>query len=213
MCRQTVGFFFGVPMSFTTPPHRLAQLAIILSVPLWSGCGGGGDSELQQDFPRPTESSSKCPKAALSDVWLSSRLTCASTDQLLIRLSAGRNGTRSDTAYIVKQQAFDLGFRNVLGGEVGRHFKHLVCVRQAPADLDRLALATDLGQVLGTHNFSSRLPAGISTSTLTIAGTNQPGFTSMPCTAALHPLIVDYDTGRVVSINSGALAALSVYDR
>jgi hypothetical protein len=103
-------------------------------------------------------------------------------------------------------------FHNILGSDIGRHFKHFLCVQNTPANIDRQSLATDLLIAMGMSTYGSLKPPGISAVAMEIAGTKQSGFANIPCDSERHPLIVNYDTGRIESLNVKALSVLETYD-
>lgn len=153
-----------------------------------------------------------CPHSVLGDVWLNNRLGCLSVGQRFVDLSSGATGTKADVAYVVSELVVDSSFTNVLGAGVSRFFRHFLCLRNAPSNLQRIYVATDLSIAIGTSNQSALKPPGVGAVTLAIAGGNQPSFVAMPCDPSRHPVIVDYETGRIESISPAALAALTIYD-
>lgn len=210
--------------------HAWAGLGLLTLLVLAACGGGGGESALgvaaaapstgasaSNPAPGNTPTAGLCPRAQLADAWINNRLGCATVGQRLIDLSGSAAGLRSDTAFVIRQQTLDAGFNNVLGGNVARHFRHFLCVRNAPAGLteglNRLSLATDLSVAIGTSNSSTRKPPQVSAVTLEVAGGNGPGWVNTICDPAVHPLIVDFTTGLVQSVNPAALAALQTFDQ
>lgn len=191
---------------------QLGFLLLLSAVLGLAGCGGGGgDSDGGvPDFGVPAGSGATCPHAQPADVWLNNRLSCLAVGQRVIDTASGAAGAKADTAFVIRQRAYDASGADLLPGNKARHFKNFVCVRNAPANLNRQSLAADLEVVMGM--FNAGLPSGVRASTLANAGTTQVGFTAMPCDPALHPVIVNYDTGLVESANPPALANLEVYD-
>jgi len=190
----------------------LLLLSVVLGL---AGCGGGGDSGGgggggAPDFGVPAGSGATCPHAQASDVWLNNRLSCLAVGQRVIDTASGAAGAKADTAFVIRQRAYDASGAELLPDNKARHFENFVCLRNAPANLNRQSLAADLEVVMGL--FNAGLPSGVRASTLANAGTTQGGFTAMPCDPALHPVIVNYDTGLVESTNPPALANLEVYD-
>jgi len=172
---------------------------------------GNGASATVTFSTAPTATAA-CPHSVLGDVWLNNRLGCLSVGQRFIDLSSGATGTKADTAYVVAELVVDSSFSNVLGPSVRRFFRHFLCVRNTPSNLQRTFLATDLSIAIGTSNQSALKPPGVGAVSLAIAAANEPSFVAMPCDPARHPVIVDYDTGRIESVNPATLAALTIYD-
>jgi hypothetical protein len=155
--------------------------------------------------------------AQLEDAWINNRLGCLSVGQRLIDISRSATGSSSDTAFVIRQQTLDAGFNNVLSGTAARHFRHFLCVKNAPVGLTEgmnpLSLATDLSVAIGTSNSSMRKPPQVSAVSLGVAGGNGPGWVKMTCDPAVHPVVVDFATGLVQSLNPSALAALQTFDQ
>lgn len=189
---------------------QLGFLLLLVMLGL-AGCGGGGDSDGGvPDFGVPAGAGATCPHAHATDVWLNNRLSCLVVGQRVIDTAGGAAGAKVDTAFVFRQRAYDASGADLLPDNKARHFKNFLCVRNAPANLNRQALASDLEVSFGL--FSSTLPSGVRASTLANAGTTQVGFTAMPCDPALHPVIVNYDTGLVEVASPAALASVEVYD-
>jgi hypothetical protein len=212
------------PLSLS-PCSPTTALVASLIVALTTACGGGGS---EAATPLPTSlppapgpvgvvpDPNNCPRSALSDAWINNRLGCLVVGQRLIDIAASAAGARTDLAFVVAQQTLDAGFNNALPNGATRYFRHFICVRQAPVGLtdggSRQSLATDLAVAIGTSNSSLLKPPQVSAITLTIAGGDGPAWVQMPCSPALHPVIVDFDTRLVHSLNPGALASLQVFD-
>jgi hypothetical protein len=193
-------------------------LAVSLAVAAWlAGCGGGGGGDVPAVLPKPgygPGNPSGCPHAQLADVWLNNRLGCLAAGQLFIDMAGSRDGTRADRAYVINQVALDENINDVLGGNVHRYFKYALCVRNAPANVLPVQLAGDLQTAVGfslLQSGTTYLPAGVSGSTLGTGGVAD-WVLQTPCDPAVHPVIVDYDTGRVESVNGAALATLEIFD-
>lgn len=190
--------------------RSLATLSLAL-LTLLAACGGGGDGgTTAPDLGRSTTASSSCPHAQTADVWLNNRLSCAVAGQHVIDMSAGATGLKADVAYVIRQVAYDRAVNDLLPDGKARHFRHFLCVRGVPANVDRQQLAADLEAVMGLA--PAVLPSGVSGSTLANAGTSRDGYAAQPCDPARHPIIVNYDAGVVESVNSQALPLLEVYD-
>lgn len=216
---------------------RLASMAAMCSTAcLLAACGGGdaGNSNATLGGAAPaannnggnyggnngnggtgTPSTSACAQATVNDAWINNRLGCLRVGQQLIDTASGATGIKADVAFIINEQVLDLAFSSVTPGKT-RYFKYFLCVRNAPASLDtsgkRLNLASDLAVAIGTANGSTTKPPGVSAISLTIAGGNQSGSAQMACNPSTHPVIVNYDTGKIESINVNALDVLETYD-
>lgn len=155
-----------------------------------------------------------CPRGQVSDVWISNRLACMGAGQQLINNAGGATGIRADRAYILAQTAQDAALSSVLGAGRSRWFKHLLCVRNVPEGVTTVLSANNVGVAIGLGSAvrQSYLPAGVTGSASAIGGGREAAVEAMACSAARNPLIVNYETGRVESINRDALAALTVYD-
>jgi len=177
-----------------------------------TACGGGGTAADTPALP----AGAACPHAQLSDAWINNRLACLAPGQRVLDMSASATGARADRAFVVAQLTLDANFNNLLPAGASRYFKHFVCVHNAPLGLtdasNRLNLATDLAVALGTSNFSNTKPPQVMAISLSVAGGNAPAWQDMPCNPALHPVIVDFDSRAVQSINPAALASLLVFD-
>jgi hypothetical protein len=181
-------------------------LFCVVAMTSLAACGGGGDEA------SGTAAAAGCPRAQQSDIWINNRLDCLAVGQRLIDLAASATGTRSDRPFVIRQLTLDAGFNNVLPGGRARYFRHFICVRNVPANLAPMNLATDLAVAIGTSNFSTTKPPQVSAVSLTVEGGNQAGSVSMPCDPAVHPVIVDFDTRLIQSLNPRALTALQIYD-
>lgn len=189
----------------------LATLSMSLCL-LLAACGGGGDDgRPTPDIGRPTSpASTTCPHVQTSDVWLDNRLGCATVGQKIIDMAAGATGTPGDVAYVIRQVAYDRSMNDLLPDAKARHFQHFLCVRNVPLGVDRQLLAADLEAVMGLA--SGSLPRDVAISTLANAGTNRAGYAVQACDPQKHPVIVDYSTGLVQSVNPQALPTLVTYD-
>ena len=126
------------------------------------------------------------------------------------------SGERADRAYIFGQQALDLSFSNVLGSNVSRYFKFGLCVRNAPLNLSPVSLAGDLATALGLNvlvTATKFYPPGVSGSTFLYGGIADTNTLQTACDVSRHPVIVDYATGRIESVNAAALALVQIFDR
>ena len=173
--------------------------------PAASSNGGFGGS----NHPIPAG----CPTQSPDDVWADVRLACFTVGEPFIDVSKDASGDPADTAYIMVEQAFDDSFSSINGGK-RRYFEYILCVKQAPANIEPLSLATDFAVANGLGNFGWALPKGISTATTSISGSDATGPSRVvtPCDPAVHPVIVDFPSGKIESINPGALANLKTTD-
>ena len=79
-----------------------------------------------------------------------------------------------------------------------------------------LVLAGDLGNALGlTLLLTGRMfyPSGVAASSFTYGAIIDVHTLQTPCDPARHPVIADFATLRVESVNGGALAQLQIFDR
>lgn len=180
-----------------------------------AGCGGGGDSPsgASTDGFGPGNAAS-CPRAQLSDVWFNNRTGCLAVGQKFVNVSGSATGTKADRAFLMGQQVLDPNLNNVLGAGVLRRFKFALCVRNAPAAVAGTAMGADLATALGMGSVlrTTYYPPGVSGSTIDAASGREPAIQAMACDPAKHPVIVNFDTGLVESINVAALAGLEIYD-
>jgi hypothetical protein len=152
-----------------------------------------------------------CPTAGPDDVWADVRLDCFTEGQAFIDISKSATGEPADTAYIVVEQAMDDSFTSINGGK-RRYFEYLLCVKGAPSNLSTLSLASVFAVANGLGNFGWALPKGIATATMSISGNRDTGPYQVrtPCDPSQQPVIVDFATGKIESLNKGALATLKV---
>lgn len=209
-----------------SPIHALAQrrrvgplgkLVAGAFVTLVAACGGGGDSAGSALFDGYGPGNpSACPKSSLADTWLDKRLPCLAAGQKFIRNSAGATGASADRAYIFGQQVLDTNLINVLGANKLRYFKYTLCVKGAPETLAPVALAVDLEVALGLNvlaNGTGFYPPGVAGSTFQYGGIAEANTLQIACDPATHPVIVNYTSGRIESVNATALAAVQIFDR
>ena len=167
--------------------------------------GGAHAAEALQ----PYRGAPKCQALALDDVWLDQRLACVSPGQKFIVNSAGAGGTARDVAFVVNEAIYDKNFYPLQDRQV-RYYQSFLCVRNAPTDIRTLFLSGDLANALKLSNLDQK-PEGVGPTSVNIAGGDRDGWEAMPCDPARHPLIVDYRSGVVVSVNPAALSGLKVY--
>lgn len=188
-----------------------------LAATLLAACGSGGDDPLTTtlDVSNGPGNPSACPATQTSDIWLNNRLGCLRAGQLLLTQQA-TSGARADRAFMFGQETLDAAQHNILGAGVRRYFKYALCIRNAPADLAPLVLAGDLGNALGlTLLLTGRMfyPSGVAASSFTYGAIIDVHTLQTPCDPARHPVIADFATLRVESVNGGALAQLQIFDR
>lgn len=192
------------------------KLALVLSTIAMAGCGGGDDDT----DALASSSGAGCPNAQTSDVWMDQRLGCLRAGQDFINLSAGHVGANTatgDRAYVVNQGAYDKQFNNILGSSSGfrRYWAHFVCVRNAPlipgGSGFNIGLAADLQGAMRLDPFNASIPPGIGTTTFAQYGGDRSGWDNTACNSALHPVIVNYSTGKIESVNPAALGAVATY--
>ncbi len=198
-------------------PGALGALAAGVFAVLAVACGGGGESGGSAIFDGygPGHPSA-CPKSSLADTWLDKRLPCLAAGQQFIRNSAGATGAAADRAYIFGQQVLDTSLINVLGANKLRYFKYAVCVKGAPETGAPVTLAVDLEVALGLNvlaNGTGFYPPGVAVSTFQYGGIADENTLQITCKPTLHPIIVNYASGRIESVNATALAAVQIFDR
>lgn len=212
----------SMPVAQTAVATRLAgarilKLTAAAAFIVLAGCGGGSSDPLTTpivDGYGPGNPSG-CPSSQATDVWLNNRLGCLSPGQLFISQQA-TSGARADRAFMFGQETLDGNQANVLGAGVRRYFKYAVCVRNAPADMAPLVLAGDLSNALGlTLLLSGRryYPSGVSASSFNYGGIIDAHTVQVSCDPTRHPVIADFATLRLESVNAGALSQVQVFDR
>lgn len=202
-----------------TRTYRSGFAALLTSVIAFglTACGGGGGydghTQIHNDGFGPG-SPSTCPKSVVDDIWINNRLGCLTAGQPFFNAVADATGTRKDRAYQIGQQATDQNFRNLLAGDASRYFKYYLCVRNAPPNLTGLEAASSLSDALGIGSVMLTLyfPPGVTGSSLRVGGVLDSAVDT-PCDPKKHPVIVDFNTGKVESVNASALDSLQIYDR
>lgn len=202
------------------PPARavLAVANVVAAAVLVAACGGGdgqgsGGTSLFDGYGPGNPSS--CPHSTADDIWFHKRLSCLAAGQKFIK-SAAVSGDKADRAYVFGQQALNSQLNNVLGANKLRYFQHALCVRNAPANVAATSLADDLTVAMGLNTLASGsafYPPGVAGSTFSYGGVAGPNTVITPCDPAVHPVIVDYATGRIESVNTSALSRLVVTDQ
>lgn len=209
-------------LTMTTTPNLFlpaAWLAIGVAAVLLAACGGGGDGGSEPTVAPSSQvqpgSPSTCPMSKLEDIWITNRLGCLTVGQRVVSASAGATGATADRLVPLGQRVLDTRFNNVLGTDVLRHYKFFICMKNAPDGISPTAVAVDLAGALGIGSalLITYLPPGVSGSTLESGSGAESTVVSMTCDAAQHPVIADYATGQVLSINPWAIANVQIYDR
>ena len=185
---------------------QLATLALYVTSGL-VGCGGGSSENYGKTNP-------ECPSSQQSDAWINNRLGCAAAGQQFVSESKNATGTRVDRAFGVAQISYDDEGGPLNNGKT-RYFNYFLCVIGVPDQVVPSDIAGDLQFLLELAYTSHYLPPGISLTALAVGGSGTTGvpYVDQPCDPAKNPVIVDYASGLVQSINPGALAALSIYDK
>ncbi|MBK6616147.1 hypothetical protein [Ottowia sp.] len=194
-------------MRATTWFPAALMTAIMAVGALLAGCGG--DSA---DSGTPK---ADCPTGSQDAVWINGRLGCARVGDQFVKLSANSGGGRIDRAYAIAQIAYDKARLAPINGGKSRFFEYFLCVRGVPDRAVGTAIAGDLQNVLELGSTSRYMPNDIGLTALEADGSGQVAvpYVDEPCDPARHPVIVNYSTGQVESINRGALAALNIYDK
>lgn len=198
--------------TFRAGAAALASSAIALVLAACGGGGDGGGTSVNNDGFGPG-SPSTCPKSVVADIWINNRLGCLTAGQPFINAGAGATGTRKDRAYLVGQQATDQNFQNLLAGNASRYFKYFLCIRNAPQNLTGLEAASSLSDALGIGSTlrTLYLPPGVTSNALRVGGVSD-SVVEIPCDPTKHPVIVDFSTGKLESVNASSLANLQIYD-
>jgi len=157
------------------------------------------------------------PITNTSDAWLPSRLSCFTPGQKILSNTSQVAGPSRDAAIIVTETVFDAGFYNVLPGNKSRYYKYFACLKNVPdgalsTSTARLDVAGDIAITVRTSNGSTK-GNQIGAITIGVLGGNQTGSAALTCDGSKHPLIIDYPTGKVLSVNPQALNAIETYDQ
>lgn len=183
----------------------IAACAIILVNSL-TGCGGG-----TEDF---VKTKPDCPNAQADDVWINNRLGCAVVGAPFINVARNANGSPVDRAFGVAQVIYNPNSVILNGGKT-RYFNYFLCVKGVPDKVSGTALAGDLQFALELSLGNRYVPSQIGFTALEADNSGPLGvpFVDEACDPAKHPIIVNYSTGLVESINTSALAAIIIYDK
>ena len=152
----------------------------------------------------------------MDDAWLDKRLGCLTEGADVIDISAGATGILSEYSFVVRQRVYDAGFQNVLaaGTNSGRYFSRVLCVRNAPSSLadsaKRISLATDL--VVAVRAAGQLPPGYMIFMDLVSSGNGEPGWVEERCDPATHPIIIDYATGKLVTLTATSIGAVQIFD-
>lgn len=202
------------------------QIGSLVSAAFLAGCGGGGsssgaDSNTQGTSPplnggnpsANTDPWPKCPRAKVEDAWAFNRFECTSVGANAISLS--KSGVASTDSYeytLVERIHLNTGPSTDL-----KYMAYFVCLKNSPSPTDqyfRIQFANDIESLFKLNNSSTAyIPAGVWTTTFLIQGeTGKPQpWNKTTCDPAKHPLIIDFATGKVESINPNATLT-EVYD-
>lgn len=159
---------------------------------------------------KPYQGPLKCAAAGRDDMWLDQRLGCLKPGSRFIVNAAGALGEAQDMAYVVNEALYDNNFYLINDRKV-RYFQSFLCVRNHPRGVRPLLLSGDLANALELSNLD-RKPSGVGPTSVNISGGDRVGGVATTCDPARHPLIVDYRSGKVESVNPLALQTLQVYE-
>lgn len=204
----------GTPAAATPPAQQASSSASAAPTSSSSQSSSAGASSASASS---ISTVSTCPNAVQSDVWLDKRLGCLSVGQQLFLTVQAVTGAPDDVAFVARERATGENWTSILGMDVWRHYRHFLCLKNTPADFAigsafYPALQNDLGTVFGLGFATPGLPPGIILAQIQFRGGKYPSYTKMTCDPALHPVIADYNTGKIVSINPAALSVQEVYD-
>jgi hypothetical protein len=190
--------------SMLAAPIAACAFSVLVSL---GGCGGGGSDGL-------VKTKQSCPSSKVEDVWINNRLGCAVVGQPFINLARNSGGSAVDRAFGIAQIAYDPN-SFVLNGGKTRYFDYFLCVKGVPDKVNGTSIAGDLQLVLELALGDPYVPPGVGFTALEADGTGVVAvpFLDEACNPAKHPIIVDYSTGLVESINENALPALTTYDK
>ena len=187
-------------------------------VSMLTACGGGGgsaDSSPQATTPPQTNVDPwpKCPRSNVNDAWVFNRFECTSVGSTAINLSASGIATTDSYEYTLVER-----IHPVTGPATDlKYMAYFVCLKNSPSPTDqgwRVNFANDVEALFKLNNSSTAyLPTGVWTTTVLIqAGAGKPDpWNKTTCDPAKHPLIIDFATGKVESINPDATLT-EVYD-
>ncbi|MGR2681576.1 hypothetical protein [Chromobacterium haemolyticum] len=112
-------------------------------------------------------------------------------------------------AYVINEKLVTTDWK-VLNGKA-RYYQHFLCIKNPPAGVSGWLVAGDIGQAMKTVGPISSV-AGINFISTAVSGGDRNGWEVMACDPAKHPVIVDYNTGKIESVNPEALKAINVYE-
>jgi hypothetical protein len=183
---------------------------LTLSTVVLAACGGGGGGE----DPSPESGAQSCGASPQSQVWLNHRVGCVAAGDRAWDAGAGAYGS-GDSSYTIDEEALGSNGLNILdrnSATASRSFAGLVCLRhRAPTSSVPLAVGDGLVTTfkLGNPMFGANAnwPTDVTIVTLDV----RDGVATT-CDAAVHPIIIDAQTGLVVSVNAAALSHVVVTD-
>ncbi|MBX9348765.1 hypothetical protein K5M36_16885 [Chromobacterium vaccinii] len=152
----------------------------------------------------------KCQKSSVDDLWFDSRLGCVRPGQQFIFDARGSGEVREGVAYVVNERLSDTRFMTANNG-MRRFFQGFLCVRNVPSGVRMDGLTMDVYRAFETAGAVNTVP-GIGFISTSMSGGDRSGSSVMPCDPAKHPVIVDYRTGKIESVNPEALKQISVYE-
>ncbi|WP_434633936.1 hypothetical protein [Chromobacterium sp. CV08] len=170
----------------------------------WIGAAGAAEAI------RPYQGPLKCQAGSVDEVWIDQRLGCLQPGQAFIVNAVGAAGSAQDVAYVVNEAVYNPDF-DLINERKVRYFQSFLCVRNAPRDIRPLFLSGDLATALKLSNVD-RKPDGVGPTPVNLSGGDRAGWQPASCDPARHPLIVDYRSGRVESVNPLALRQLDIYE-
>lgn len=163
-----------------------------------------------------------CPQRTVNDAWLNNRLSCLTAGQVLLTNTwttyPTTSGTTVNLAITINEKVNDNNFNNILGTDKKRIFRRFICIKNAPnvsqyPNWVSQGVPNDLSDAVGGGNSSNSKPPGVSGMYFSATGNgNEDPAIEETCDATKHPLILDYSTKRIVSINPTALQTLTIYD-
>jgi VCBS repeat-containing protein len=183
---------------------------VVITISHSSNSGGGSSNPIV------------CPSSNIKEAWLNNRLSCLTVGQVLLKNTyttyPDATGITVDLAITINEEVYDTSFSNILGIDKKRIFSRFVCIKNAPnvsqyPNWVSQGIPKDLSDAVGGGNFSSSKPQGVSGMYFGSTGNGYevPAIVDT-CDVTKHPLILDYTTRSIVSINPDALKALHIYD-
>ncbi|OQS10099.1 hypothetical protein B0T37_10660 [Chromobacterium violaceum] len=148
----------------------------------------------------------KCESKTVDDLWMDHRLGCLKVGQQFVISSASGAGQSVQGKAFTINQKLTTSDWVALNGKV-RYFQHFLCIRNMPSGVAGWQIAGDIGQATKSTGSIFKVPGIVHSSTA-----QSGGIEVGPCDPAKHPVIVDYNTGKIESVNPEALKAINVYE-